>query len=182
MDVAELVELQGFGIQLGCLAACPCMVWDWGVQWMFQCSELKEWCHLCPWISRPSAVAFCFHNPRGQDRPQLQPHCLMLGCKPASSAFCFWGLRTGKMHFLRGFNPDCMGGGCCVCLVWHRICLISFSVSVALSLLRSVNLNVITWPNHYKSGFVRIFSYKAGAVQGYLLCSSQKNSLTWTSH
>lgn len=34
-----------------------------------------------------------------------------------------------------------------------------------------VNLNVIAWPNHYKRGFVRIFSYKAGAVQGYLLCS-----------
>lgn len=66
-----------------------------------------------------------------------------------------------------------MGRECCVCLVWHRICLIPFSVSVALSesFLWSVNLNVIAWPNHYKSGFVRIFSYKAGAVQGYLLYS-----------
>lgn len=66
-----------------------------------------------------------------------------------------------------------MGRGCCVCLVWHRICLVPFSVSVALSesFPWSVNLNVIAWPNHYKSVFVRIFSYKAGAVQGYLLYS-----------
>lgn len=90
-----------------------------------------------------------------------------------TSKFCLLFLRVNdwKDAFLRGFNPNYMGGACFVCLVWHRICLISFSVSVALSLLWSVDLNVIAWPNHYKSGFVRIFSYKAGAVQGYLLCS-----------
>lgn len=37
VDVAELVEWQGFGIQLQCLAVCPCMVWDWAVQGMFWC-------------------------------------------------------------------------------------------------------------------------------------------------
>lgn len=115
VDVAELVELQGFGIQLGCLAVCPCMVWDWGVQWMFQCSELRNGVTSgCPWISHPSAVAFCFHNPWGQDRPQLQPHCLMLGCKPASSAFCFWGLMTGKMHFWEGLI-QIIWEGCALC-------------------------------------------------------------------
>lgn len=47
-------------------------------------------------------------------------------------------------------------------LVFQLLCQSSFF---------EVNLNVIAWPNHYKRGFVRIFSYKAGAVQGYLLCS-----------
>lgn len=92
-----------------------------------------------------------------------------------TSKFCLLFLRVNdwKDAFLRGFNPDGLGGGCCVCLVWLRICSVPFSVSVALSetFLWSVNLNVIAWPNHYKSGFVRIFSYKAGAVQGYLLYS-----------
>lgn len=92
-----------------------------------------------------------------------------------TSKFCLLFLRVNdwKDAFLRGFNTNYMGRGCCVCLVWHRICLIPFSVSVALSesFLWSVNLNVIAWPNHYKSGFVRIFSYRAGAIQGYLLCS-----------
>lgn len=92
-----------------------------------------------------------------------------------TSKFCLLFLRVNdwKDAFLRGFNPNYIVRGCCVCLVWHRICLIPFSVSVALSesFLWSVNLNVIAWPNHYKSGFVGIFSYKAGAVQGYLLYS-----------
>lgn len=92
-----------------------------------------------------------------------------------TSKFCLLFLRVNdwKDAFLRGFNPDGLGGGCRVCLVWLRICSVPFSVSVALSetFLWSVNLNVIAWPNHYKSGFVRIFSYKAGAVQGYLLYS-----------
>lgn len=161
--MAEFVEWQGFGIQLWCLAVCLGLgsAEDVSVLWAAHGSPIH-----------PSAIAFCFQNPQGQDKPQLQPHWLMLGCKPASSAFCFWGLMTGKMHFW-GFNPDCMGRACCVCLVWHRICLISFSVSVALSelFLWSVNLNVTAWPDHYKSGFVGIFSFKAGAVQGYLLYS-----------
>lgn len=85
----------------------------------------------------------------------------------------FLRVNDWKYSFLRGFNPNVMGRVCWVCLVWHRICSIPFSVSVALSesFLWSVNLNVIAWPNHYKSGFVRIFSYTAGAVQGYLLYS-----------
>lgn len=65
----------------------------------------------CPWISHPSAIAFCFHNPWGWDRPRLQPHGLMLGCKPASSAFCFWGLMTGKMHFWEGLIQMVWEGG-----------------------------------------------------------------------
>lgn len=122
----------------------------------------------------PSAIAFCFQNPWGQDRPQFQPHWLMLGCKPASSAFCFWGLMTGKMHFWEGLIQIVWeGGAVCAWCGTEPMGVIPFSVSVALSesFLWSVNLNVIAWPNHYTSGFVGVFSFKADAVQGYLLYS-----------
>lgn len=134
---------------------------------MFQCSELP--------MDLPSIhqqLPFASRTLRAGQTPAPAP---LADVRVQTSKFCLLFLRVNdwKDAFLRGFNPNCMGRGCCVCLVWHRICLISCSVSVALSelFLWSVNLNVTAWPDHYKSGFVGIFSFKAGAVQGYLLYS-----------
>lgn len=135
---------------------------------MFQCSEL-------PMDLIHPSISNCLLLPEPPGTGQSPAPAPLADVRVQTSKFCLLFLRVGdwKDAFLRGFNPSCVGRGCCVCLVWHRTCLIPFSVSVALSelFLWSVNLNVIAWPNHYKSGFGGIFSFKAGAVQGYLLYS-----------
>lgn len=128
----------------------------------------------CPWISHPS-ISNCLLLPEPSGTGQSPAPAPLTDVRVQTSKFCLLFLRVNdwKDAFLRGFNSNCMGKGCCVCLVWHRTCSIPLSVSVALSelFLWSVNLNVIAWPNHYKSEFVGIFSFRAGAVQGYLLYS-----------
>lgn len=125
MDVAEFSGMTGIWDPV-MMSGCLSLHWDWAGQ---SISALS-----CPWISYPS-ISNCLLLPEPSGTGQTPTPAPLADVRVQTSRFCLLFLRVNdwKDAFLRGFNPNCVGRGCCVCLVWHRTRLIPFGVSVALS-------------------------------------------------